>query len=360
MEPIVIARAPGHLSLGWDEPPAAAGVDVGERQAICAAISTYAYTIVSPCSANDVRISVAGCHTLPWYMPQDAAWGGELTLPRAILRLFGTREGLSIFLSTQAPVGIGLGLAGSLAVSMIKALAFSCGLDLDPREVAELACSVGAEAESPRSTAPCQYAAASGGLSWVGMSDGRLKATPIRTTLEARHSLAKHLMLFGQPCATHPLDREGEDGAAEGVPESAVAAYLTASQNENRRARAAIERGDWAELGDLLERGWRERNRLVGMDADNPLSQGLSAARAAGAYGGKGTGRRGGLLMLLCPDERQDAVTEAMDERDLRRLPLTLEMEGVQVMEAVPHTKFLPAAPAFEPAFAGGQAFPMR
>lgn len=52
-------------------------------------------------------------------------------------------------------MGIGLGLAGSLAVSMIKALAFSCGLDLGPREVAELACSVGAEAESLRSPGPC-------------------------------------------------------------------------------------------------------------------------------------------------------------------------------------------------------------
>lgn len=356
MEPIVIARAPGHLSLGWDQPQGVVGVAPGGLAAICVAINYYAYTIVSLCRTNDVSISVAGCHTLPWYVPQDAAWGGELALPRAILRLFGTREGLSIFLSTQAPLGIGLGLAGSLAVSMIKALAFSCGLDLGPREVAELACSVGAEAESLRSLGPCQSAAAYGGLSWVDASDGRIKADPIRATPEVRRSLESHLMLFGQPYAPHPLDHER--AGAEETLAPALAEYLEASRNETRRARTAIERSDWAGLGDLLERGWLERCRLAGMGADDSLLQSLATAKASGAYGGKGTGSRG-LLLLLCPEERQSAVTEAMSGRGLQRLPLMLEAEGVQVMEAVPHTKFLPAAQAWEPAFAGGQAFSM-
>jgi len=357
MEPIVIARAPGHLSLGWDEPSGMAGVVPGALPAICATINTYAYTIVSPCRTNDVCINVAGCHTLPWYVPQDATWGSELALPRAILRLFGTREGLSIFLSTQAPVGIGLGLAGSLAVSMIKALAFSCGLDLSPQEVAELACSVGAEAESLRSSGPCRFAAACGGLSWVEASDDRIKADPIRMTPEARRSLERHLMLFGQPYAPDPIDRERS--GAEEAPAPVATETLAAIRNETRRARTAIERGDWADLGDSLERGWLERCRLEGVGADDPLSQSLAAAKANGAYGGKGTVSRG-LLLLLCPEQQQAAVTEAMSARGLQRLPLMLETGGVQVMEAVPYTKLLSAAPVWESAFAGGRAFSMR
>ncbi|MHB1319186.1 MAG: GHMP family kinase ATP-binding protein, partial [Anaerolineae bacterium] len=130
MEPIVIARAPGHISFGWGSSLPGADASPDERLTISAAINYYAYTIVSPSQDNDVRITVAGSQTLPWYIPEDFPWGTELALPKAILRLFGTRGGLNIFLSTQAPLGIGLGLSGSLAVSMIKALAFTCGLDL--------------------------------------------------------------------------------------------------------------------------------------------------------------------------------------------------------------------------------------
>ena len=63
-----------------------------------------------------------------------------LSLPKAIVCHSNVRDGLTVFLASQLPPGSGLGLSGSVAVSMIKALAFCCGLDLGPNEVAELAC----------------------------------------------------------------------------------------------------------------------------------------------------------------------------------------------------------------------------
>jgi hypothetical protein len=40
--------------------------------------------------------------------------------------------------------------------------------------------------------------------------------------------------------------------------------------------------------------------------------------------------------MLYCPEDRQEAVSEALTELGLQRRPFTLDRDGVQVMEAVP------------------------
>jgi D-glycero-alpha-D-manno-heptose-7-phosphate kinase len=56
-----------------------------------------------------------------------------------------------------------------------------------------------------------------------------------------------------------------------------------------------------------------------------------SAARQAGAVGGKISGAGGGgFLLLYCPVERQDDVRQAL--ASLRELPFTLERDGSKVI----------------------------
>ena len=360
MEPIVIARAPGHISFGWGSslPGADAGPD--ERLTISAAINYYAYTIVSPCHADDVRITVAGCQTLPWYVPDDFPWGAELALPKAILRLFGTRGGLSIFLSTQAPLGIGLGLSGSLAVSMIKALAFASGLDLDPQEVADLACYVLAEASGSHRDDARQYAAACGGLTSIDVSHDKVRVDPLRITPDVQQSLEKHLMLFGNLSFWRPSSDAVRDAEVAQVGERFAAVSPESVRGAKRRVRAALECGDWETLGELLQRGWIGQRCPVNAGQDDPFSQSLAIAMQSGAFGGQGTRVDSGLLVLLCPEARQSAVTEALTAHGLQRLPLALEPEGVQVLEAVPRPRLHSIAGLREPALFGSQLLQPR
>ncbi len=353
MEPIVIARAPGHLSLGWDD--VALGVASGPDEGIMisAAINTYAYTIVSPCDADDVRITVAACNGSPWHISDGSPWGADLALPKAILKLFGTRRGLDIFLSTQAPLGIGLGLSGSLAVSMVKALAFTCGLDLDPHEVAELACRVLTEAVSLHDDTACQYAAACGGMSSIGVSHGKVRVDPLRMTAESRQSFGRHLMLFDWLSPRHPGRDTALCAGAPDVSERSVSSPSDGSPGARRRVRTAVEQGEWETLGELLQWRWLERRRMAAASQDDVYVQSLAAARDSGAFGGQGTAVSGGYLCLLCPEERQADVTKAMNARGLQRLGLALEPDGVEVMEAVPRAKLRSIATSWEPAQLG-------
>jgi D-glycero-alpha-D-manno-heptose-7-phosphate kinase len=340
MEPIVIARAPGTLTLGISDKPPAALPDVGQQLTITAAVNYYAYAIVSPSRSAEVHITVAESDGLFWHELRDGSLRSiEAGLPQALSRLFGTMEGLSVFLSTQAPLGLGLGLSGSLMVAMIKALAFSCGLDLEPSEVAALACYVRADHLSLRGDDPCQYATACGGLNGIVATGGAIQVAPLRMTSENRRALEKQLMLFGSPRAG---GRPGGSSAqTRGIRnrELASAPPSQVRQDVNRKVRTSLERGDWATLGELLQRTWLERCQLASHGQDNPLIGALKVACDSGALGGQGTGLDTGLLVVLCPEEHQPGVTGDLTELGLKRLPLALEPEGVQVMEAVSRTK---------------------
>ena len=340
MEPIVIARAPGFITFGVGNLPSVPSSKLAERLTVTAAVDYYAYAIITPSRSTEVHISMAEGNGLVWHKRHSrSAWSTEAGMPEAIARLFGTREGLNIFLSAQAPLSIGLGLSGSLTVSMIKALAFSHGLDLEPGEVAALACHVHSGLHNLQSYDPCQYAAACGGLMGIVVAGSAIRVAPLRMKPVTQQSLESQLMLFCAPKADHPsgdVDQDEQNSVASVQPRS-VRARL--AQDVNYRVQSALERGDWVRLGDLLQHTWLEQCRACNVDRENTLVGALHAARDCGALGGQGTALGSGLLVVLCPEKHQPDVTSALTARGLKRLPLALEPEGVQVMEAMPRTK---------------------
>ena len=339
MDPIVIARAPGYLTFGAVDAPRAP-TEKQERLTITAAVDYYAYAIVSPSRSPEVRISIAEENGCAWREPnRRSVLYEESGLPDTIMRLFGAREGLSIFLSAQAPLGAGLGLLGSLTVAMIKALAFFHGLDLEPSEVAALACQVRRDVLNLEDRDECQYAAACGGLIGITSTGDAVQSIPLRVTPEIQQTLDRHLMLFGVLQAT--LDHRGiytqqldtNMVTPSDEPKSRV------PHNMSRKVRASLEQGNCARLGALLQHAWLEQCRASSVDQDNILIEALHAARDNGALGGQATRIGSGLLVVLCPEVHQPGVTSALTARGLRQLPVSLESEGVQVMEAVPHTR---------------------
>ena len=198
MEPIVIARAPGHISFGCADDVSLASSGDLDQFMISAAVNHHAYTIVTPSRDRNVRIACAEHNA---FSDDDPMWGTELALPRAIARFLGIRGGLSVLLCTQAPLRSGLGLSGSLTVSMIKALAFSCGLDLEAGEVAELAVSAMADTLGLASDRQRLHAAASGGLNVIHRTRSQVRVDPLCLSTECRQSLEKQLMLFEANCS---------------------------------------------------------------------------------------------------------------------------------------------------------------
>jgi D-glycero-alpha-D-manno-heptose-7-phosphate kinase len=131
---MLIVRAPVRISFGGG------GTDLETYYArhgglvLSAAISRYCYAIITPGDPEGIQISSADMRLfnnrrasppgdLEGAVESPVEQNEVLQLPWAVLRRFGVRRGLNIFLASEVPPGTGLGSSSAMAVALVKALA---------------------------------------------------------------------------------------------------------------------------------------------------------------------------------------------------------------------------------------------
>ena len=335
---VLMARAPVRISFGGGGTDLPAYYERYGGLVVSTTIDTYVYTMLTPSKADDVHIISADYRALCQRPTcEDLIWNGDLRLPKAITYYFNVRDGVTVFLASQVPPGTGLGSSGSLTVSMIKALAFWCGLDLAPSEVAELACFIEIEKMGMPVGKQDQYAAAFGGLNCITFSKDGVMVEPLRMSPEARLALEQGLMIFFTGTSRQSSKILKSQKKASQRRDRDTIARLDALKELALEIRAVLEEGDLSAFGDLLHRSWMVKRGLADGITNESLDRCYEVARENGALGGKVTGAGGGgFLMLYCPEERQQEVTAALTELGLLRRPLAMEDDGVSIMQAVP------------------------
>jgi D-glycero-alpha-D-manno-heptose-7-phosphate kinase len=331
---MLIARAPLRISL------AGGGTDLEAYYAryggavVSATIDKHVYVILSPDAGQHIQVSSSDYRSFFRNgVDELACIGGDLRLPKAVLRRFGVRSGLSMLLASQVPPGTGLGSSSAVAVALTKALSELCGRHLSPADVAEAACEVEIGELGMPIGKQDQYAAAFGGLRYYeftrdGVGTRRLDVPP--GTLAA---LEERLMLFLTP-SRHDSGQilaeqrrnclDDATGAVEALHEIKEIAL---------RTRADLLAGDVSGVGAGLHQSWMAKQRLARGIRQPAIDAWYELARAAGASGGKIAGAGGGgFLLLWCEPDRQDAVTSALDGVGLVRMGFRLESGGAMVI----------------------------
>jgi D-glycero-alpha-D-manno-heptose-7-phosphate kinase len=332
----MIARAPVRISFGGGGTDLPAYYERHGGLVVSTTIGYHVYTILTPGPSEEVQI-ISADHR-PASQPaacEDLIWNRDLRLPKAVTRYFNVRDGVTIFLASQVPPGTGLGSSGSVAVSMIKALAFWCGLDLGSAEVAELACYIEIEKMGMPVGKQDQYAAAFGGLNCITFSRDGVNVEPLQISPQTSEALENGLMLFftGTSSQSSAILRRQNQTSQQGDRETIR--RLDAIKTLAREIQTSLEQGDMLSFGELLHRSWLEKRQLVEGITNPFLDQCNRTARQNGATGGTVSGAGGGgFLILYCPEEQQGAVTEALKELGLQRWPFALDRDGVQVMRA--------------------------
>ncbi|MDX1503794.1 MAG: hypothetical protein R3325_15650 [Thermoanaerobaculia bacterium] len=98
----------------------------------------------------------------------------------------------------------------------------------------------------------------------------------------------------------------------------------------------ALEAGDWPWAGEAVSREWRHRRSLAPEVSTPRIDELLSAAAAAGAWGGKACGAGGGgSIALLCPPEARGAVEESLRAGGSRILPARPTAAALEVESLV-------------------------
>ena len=95
--------------------------------------------------------------------------------------------------------------------------------------------------------------------------------------------------------------------------------------------RAALERGDWHEVGRQIAIEWDNRTRLAPGVTTPTIDDLIARARAAGATAAKVCGAGGGgCLFCYGPPSAREAIAEALAGGGARLLDYRIETEGLR------------------------------
>ncbi len=96
--------------------------------------------------------------------------------------------------------------------------------------------------------------------------------------------------------------------------------------------RAALERGDWDEVGRQIASEWDNRKRLAPGVTTGRIEDLIDRARSAGATAAKVCGAGGGgCLFCYGPPDRRSAIAAALAEGGARLLDFSIETEGLRI-----------------------------
>ena len=237
---------------------------------------------------------------------------------------------VAIELTSDIPVGSGLGGSSAAGVAIAAALAAWRGVELSRRDLAELSRST--EIETMGLAGGCQdhYAAAFGGaLLLTCATETTPTAVPLSdstiTAFEARGLIAftgKSRMSSSTITAVLQAYRNSEHVTCE--------ALRTLARLAPHMAAALVD-GDVDRLGELIAQQWQAQRSLHPTITTRLIDLIIAEAAAAGALGTKALGASGGgCVFVLAAADRVDEVRRAV-ARHATILPFRIARNGVQV-----------------------------
>jgi D-glycero-alpha-D-manno-heptose-7-phosphate kinase len=337
---MLIARAPVRISFAGGGTDLPAFFRQHGGAVVSATIDKYVYVILTVHGGPELQILSSDYRTFYRHTPGEALfWEGDLNLPKAILHEFGLDHSVSMFLASEVPPGTGLGSSSTLTVAAVKAVSAARGQTLSKAQVARLATRIELEKMGMPIGYQDQYAAAYGGLNFMefgpagGQGAAEVRVTPIRTPPGTLEALQANLLLFFTGTARESSKILARQRESTERSQAEVVGALTAVRDLAYGLRDSLARGDLDGFGQWLHAGWEHKKRFAAGISNAEIDDAYALAREHGALGGKIAGAGGGgFMMIYCPPGTQAAVTEALNQRGLRRMDFRFEEGGARVL----------------------------
>lgn len=249
---------------------------------------------------------------------------------RAVLEWLKVEDGLEIHHDGDLPARSGLGSSSSFTVGLLHAIRALRGQYVSKDELASQAIHVEQNVIRENVGSQDQISAAFGGLNRIEFrQNGSFDVAPVITGADRLIDLQGHLMLFftgvsriASEVAKAKIDnlknRVVELKAMHAMVDEAIAIL----QDRNTSITA---------FGELLDRSWQLKRSLSERVSTPEIDALYSAAKDAGATGGKIIGAGGGgFLLLFVRPEYQTLVSERLHK--LVQVPFKFENSGSRVV----------------------------
>lgn len=242
---------------------------------------------------------------------------------RETCKLLGIEQGIEVHHYGDLPAKTGMGTSSSFTVALLHALSVLKGVDIDKKQLANIAIHIEQNLCKECVGSQDQTASAYGGLNRIDFSKESIVVKPLKYNSE----LKDKLMLFFTGFQRNAVDIEKEK--LKNISEKELdfnELYQLVSEGEK-----ALSQNDLNEFGKLLDYGWQFKKMLAHNTSTDYIDFLYQRGLDAGAVGGKllGAGGGGFLLFYVEPDA-QKSVKQAM--KSLLQVPFKFENKGSEVI----------------------------
>ena len=324
---MIITRSPLRVSLGGG------GTDLGSYSRrhggflIAAAIDKYVYI--------NIHTRFVDGLLLKYSQLEEASSIDAIRHPiiRETLRELGIEaRNLEITSMADIPAGTGLGSSGSFTTALLKALHAYRKNVVHPHLLAEQACRIEIDVLKEPIGKQDQYIAAYGGITCFEFApDGSVNVSPLQISEETLFNLEDNLLLFftGYSRAASSILHE-QDRRSSGDDEE-MTRNLHVVKELGLRSKRALEQGDLAEFGRLMNVHWEHKKQRSEQMSNPTINAWYECALANGAIGGKLIGAGGGGFLMFYAEDKV-RLRHAMRGGGLREVRFRFDFEGARVL----------------------------
>ena len=332
---VIRARAPLRISFGGGGSDVAPFANEHGGRVMNATINRYAYVTIKP--RADRRIILRSLdydeqieYSLESQADVDA---GLLRLAHGVVARFSTRldSGFELYTHVDCPPGSGLGASSTLVVALIGAVLRWIDQTEGPHEIAQTAFDIERVDLEIRGGKQDQFAAAYGGFNFLEFDAAETRVSPVRLSDEGIAELEYSLVLAytgksrssSQIIQDQVRNFEQRDAdAVDAMVETRQIAY---------QMREALEAGNFEGFGKLLHEAWSAKKRMSHRITTPSIDDMYTAARDAGALGGKISGAGGGgFAFFFCGFDRRHQVERALKAYGANVVEFGFATKGLQ------------------------------
>jgi D-glycero-alpha-D-manno-heptose-7-phosphate kinase len=224
-------------------------------------------------------------------------------------------KGFKLSTYVDAPAGSGLGTSSTLVVAIIGVFAEMLKLPLGDYDTAHYAYEIERKDLQLAGGRQDQYAATFGGFNFMEFYAGdKVIVNPLRIRQEQLNELEHNLVLYFTSTTRESaaIITEQQRNVRENNTRSIEAMHQLKEQA--RMMKEALLTGKLGQIGEILDYGFQQKRNMAHNISNDHIEQIYSAAKNAGATGGKISGAGGGGFMIFyCPGNTRYKVIETLN-----------------------------------------------
>jgi D-glycero-alpha-D-manno-heptose-7-phosphate kinase len=324
---MIIARSPLRISLGGGGTDVPSYYEEYEGFLLAAAINKYVYVTV-------MRPFTQGIY-LKYSEIEYGKKVSEIKHPiiREVLEVMNlATPQIEITTLADIPSGTGLGSSGSFTTALIKALYAHYRKNIQPKELAELACEIEINKLNEPIGKQDQYISSFGGITeFIFHKNGSVSSSSLSLSVKTIHELEDNLLLFftGISRAASSILKDQVEKSIRS--DSKMLENLHFTKDLGVRSKEALLADNTKKFGELMHEHWEHKKSRSSGITNTFIDLAYTKAMNSGAVGGKLVGAGGGGFLMFYASDKEK-LRSAMNGMGLEEVRFHFDFEGTKVI----------------------------